>query len=103
MSTVLLLKESSRELIVEVAKAREPYFPDITLAWREKLAGEVLDVAVDLRPDSETFLHWHAEHLKAGDGRSLDIGLYAKNEGAHLPIVASLDASNSATGFAPKR
>ena len=26
---------------------------------------------MDLRPDSETFLHWHAEHLRAGDGRSL--------------------------------
>jgi dTDP-4-dehydrorhamnose 3,5-epimerase len=35
------------------------------------LRGEVWDVAVDLRPDSETFLHWHAEHLRAGDGRSL--------------------------------
>ena len=35
------------------------------------LRGEVWDVAVDLRPASATFLHWHAEHLKAGDGRSL--------------------------------
>nr|WP_218584026.1 dTDP-4-dehydrorhamnose 3,5-epimerase [Pseudomonas akapageensis] len=35
------------------------------------LRGEVWDVAVDLRVDSPTFLHWHAEHLRAGDGRSL--------------------------------
>jgi dTDP-4-dehydrorhamnose 3,5-epimerase len=35
------------------------------------LRGEVWDVAVDLRPDSATFLHWHAEHLREGDGRSL--------------------------------
>lgn len=35
------------------------------------LRGEVWDVAVDLRPESPTFLHWHAEHLRAGDGRSL--------------------------------
>lgn len=33
-------KESSRELIVEVARALEPYFPDITNAWREKLIEE---------------------------------------------------------------
>jgi len=33
-------KESSRELIVEVARALESYFPDITNQWREKLAAE---------------------------------------------------------------
>jgi signal transduction histidine kinase len=33
-------KESSRELIIEVARALEPYFPDITHSWREKLVGE---------------------------------------------------------------
>jgi signal transduction histidine kinase len=33
-------KESSRELIVEVARALEPYFPDITNNWREKLVAE---------------------------------------------------------------
>ncbi len=35
------------------------------------LRGAVWDVAVDLRQGSPTFLHWHAEHLQAGDGRSL--------------------------------
>jgi signal transduction histidine kinase len=33
-------KESSRELIVEVARALEPYFPDITNNWRERLVSE---------------------------------------------------------------
>jgi signal transduction histidine kinase len=33
-------KESSRELIVEVARALEPYFPDITNHWRERLVAE---------------------------------------------------------------
>jgi signal transduction histidine kinase len=41
VSAVLPVKESSRELIVEVAKAVEPYFPDITAAWREKLTAEL--------------------------------------------------------------
>jgi signal transduction histidine kinase len=33
-------KESSRELIAEVARALEPYFPDITHKWREQLTKE---------------------------------------------------------------
>jgi signal transduction histidine kinase len=33
-------KESSRELIAEVARALEPYFPDITNKWREQLTRE---------------------------------------------------------------
>lgn len=37
------------------------------------LAGEVLDVAVDLRRDSPTFLRWHAERLSADNRRSLFI------------------------------
>jgi signal transduction histidine kinase len=33
-------KESSRELIAEVARALEPYFPDITNKWRDQLTSE---------------------------------------------------------------
>src|SRR5229473_7163238 len=33
-------KESSRELIAEVARALEPYFPDITNKWRDQLIRE---------------------------------------------------------------
>lgn len=40
MTSVPPFKESSRELIVEVARALEPYFPDITHSWREKLVEE---------------------------------------------------------------
>lgn len=35
------------------------------------LRGEVLDVAVDLRRDSPTFLQWHAETLSADNHRTL--------------------------------
>ncbi|MCD9572468.1 dTDP-4-dehydrorhamnose 3,5-epimerase [Pseudomonas protegens] len=35
------------------------------------LRGAIWDVAVDLRPESPTFLQWHAEELRADDGRSL--------------------------------
>jgi dTDP-4-dehydrorhamnose 3,5-epimerase len=33
------------------------------------LRGRVWDVAVDLRPDSPTFLQWHAEELAEGDAQ----------------------------------
>jgi dTDP-4-dehydrorhamnose 3,5-epimerase len=35
------------------------------------LAGEVWDVVVDLRPDSSTYLHWHAQVLSADNRRAL--------------------------------
>lgn len=35
------------------------------------LRGEVFDVAVDVRRDSPTFLHWHGEVLSAADCKSL--------------------------------
>ena len=35
------------------------------------IRGEAWDVAVDLRADSETFLHWHAERLSAENGHAL--------------------------------
>jgi signal transduction histidine kinase len=41
LSTLLPLKESSRDLIVEVANTLEPYFPDISACWREKLTAEL--------------------------------------------------------------
>lgn len=37
------------------------------------LRGEVLDVAVDLREGSPTFLHWHGERLSEDNRRSLFI------------------------------
>jgi len=61
------------------------------------LRGEVWDVAVDLRADSATFLHWHAEHLRAGDGRSLLIpagfahGFQTLTDDAELLYLHSAD------------
>jgi signal transduction histidine kinase len=40
VSAVLPLKESSRELIVDISRALEPYFPDVTTTWRELLIKE---------------------------------------------------------------
>ena len=40
MSAVLPLNESSRELIGDIARALEPYFADVTAAWRGKVSEE---------------------------------------------------------------
>lgn len=61
------------------------------------LRGEVWDVAVDLRPDSPTFLRWHAQPLKAGDGHGLLIpagfahGFQAMSDEAELLYLHSAD------------
>lgn len=41
VSALLPLKESLRESLVEVARALEPYFPDITVAWRQRVQPEL--------------------------------------------------------------
>lgn len=63
------------------------------------LRGAVWDVAVDLRRGSATFLHWHAERLEAGDGRSLLLppgfahGFQALSDEAELLYLHSADYS----------
>lgn len=37
------------------------------------LRGEIWDVAVDLRPNSDTYLCWHAEHLSAQNSLAMMI------------------------------
>ena len=41
--------------------------PDAEMKLVSCLRGEVWDVAVDLRANSPTYLHWHAEHLSASN------------------------------------
>lgn len=68
------------------------------------LRGEVWDVAVDLRPDSPTFLHWHAEHLRAGDGRGLLLpagfahGFQTLSDDAELLYLHSADYTPDCEG-----
>lgn len=49
---------------------RQP-FAEIKLI--QCLRGEVYDVAIDLRPSSPTYLHWHAEILSATNHRTMVI------------------------------
>src|ERR1700757_3309300 len=40
MSSLLPMKESSREVVGEVTRALQPYFPEITAKWRQRMFGE---------------------------------------------------------------
>jgi dTDP-4-dehydrorhamnose 3,5-epimerase len=60
------------------------------------IRGELLDVAVDLRPDSPTYLRWHAERLSADNHRALLIpegfahGFQALTDGVELLYCHSM-------------
>ena len=45
--------------------------PHVEMKLVSCIRGEVLDVAVDVRANSPSFLHWHAERLSADNGRML--------------------------------
>lgn len=49
------------------------YPPHAEMKLVSCLRGSVFDVAVDLRKDSPTFLHWHAELLSADNHKTLAI------------------------------
>ncbi len=49
------------------------YPPHAETKFVSCLRGEVFDVAVDLRRDSPTFLHWHAELLSAENNKTFAI------------------------------
>lgn len=40
MSSLLPMKETSRELVVEVTRALQPYFPEVTAQWRQRMFAE---------------------------------------------------------------
>lgn len=68
------------------------------------MQGAVWDVAVDIRKGSPTFLHWHAEYLVAGDGRSLFLppgfahGFQALSDNAQLLYLHSADYDSAHEG-----
>jgi len=66
----------NRSVTVGAGTVRGLHFqhpPDAEARLVTCLSGSVLDVAVDLRRGSPTFLAWHGVELVAGDGRSLAI------------------------------
>jgi dTDP-4-dehydrorhamnose 3,5-epimerase len=64
--------------------------PHVEMKLVSCVQGEVLDVAVDLRTNSPTFLQWHAEKLSAENRRALLIpegfahGFQVLSDGAEL-------------------
>lgn len=68
------------------------------------IRGDVLDVAVDLRRGSPTFLKWHAERLSADNGRAMLIpagfahGFQALSDGAEIVYCHSAAYEPAADG-----
>ena len=68
------------------------------------IRGAVWDVAVDIRPDSPTFLHWHAEELSAQNHRAMLIpqgfahGFQALTDNVELLYCHSMPYAPEAEG-----
>ena len=68
------------------------------------LKGRVLDVALDLRHGSPTFLQWHTEELTAGDAKTIVIpegfahGFQVMNENSELLYLHTASYEKSAEG-----
>ena len=67
MSAVLPLKESSRELITEIALALQPYFPDITANWREIIQRELQPTSRMTAALEQLTIASGSNHLCRGD------------------------------------
>lgn len=70
------IAQINRTLTREIGTLRGLHFqrpPGAEMKFVSCIQGEVFDVAVDLRPESNTFLAWHGERLTAGNGRTLVI------------------------------
>lgn len=71
-----VIVQINRTLTREAGTIRGLHFqrpPAAEMKFVSCLQGEVFDVAIDLRPDSGTFLAWHGERLTAENGRTLAI------------------------------
>ena len=68
------VQQMNRSFTVQKGSVRGMHFqraPMIETKLVSCTRGEVFDVAVDLRPDSPTYLKWHGEVLSASNRRSL--------------------------------
>jgi dTDP-4-dehydrorhamnose 3,5-epimerase len=68
------VKQINHTLTARLGTVRGMHFqrpPHAETKFVSCLRGEIFDVAVDIRPESRTFLHWHAEVLSADNHRTL--------------------------------
>jgi dTDP-4-dehydrorhamnose 3,5-epimerase len=61
--TICQVNMSLTEMVGAIRGLHFQYPPDAEIKLIRCLQGRVWDVAVDLRPDSSTFLHWHGVEL----------------------------------------
>ncbi len=68
------IQQMNRSFTVKKGSVRGMHFQRAPMVETKIVSctqGEVFDVAVDLRPDSPTYLNWHGEVLSASNCRSL--------------------------------
>jgi dTDP-4-dehydrorhamnose 3,5-epimerase len=70
---ILQINHSRTAMVGAVRGLHFQYPPHAEMKLVRCLKGRVWDVAVDLRSNSPTFLHWHAEELSAENMRMLVI------------------------------
>ena len=70
------IKQINHSLTSTVGSIRGMHYqkyPYLEIKMVRCIAGEVFDVAVDLRKDSDTFLQWHGEYLSAENSKMMVI------------------------------
>lgn len=70
------VRQINRTLTMACGTVRGMHFqraPHAEMKFVTCLRGEVFDVAVDMRPESPTYLRWHAEILSGGNHKTLVI------------------------------
>ena len=70
------IKQINHSLTLTVGAIRGMHYqnhPHSEIKMVRCISGEVFDVAVDLRKDSDTFLQWHGEYLSAENSKMMVI------------------------------
>ena len=70
------IKQINHSLTSTVGSIRGMHYqnyPYLEIKMVRCISGEVFDVAVDLRKDSDTFLQWHGEYLSAENSKMMII------------------------------
>jgi dTDP-4-dehydrorhamnose 3,5-epimerase len=70
---ILQINHSRTDIIGAVRGLHYQFSPHAEMKLVRCLKGRVWDIAVDLRCDSPTFLHWHAEELTSANARMMVI------------------------------
>ncbi len=71
--SILQINHSSTQAVGTVRGLHFQYAPNAEMKFVRCLKGRIWDIAVDLRPTSQSYLKWHAEELSSTSGRMMVI------------------------------